>query len=80
MRVEEVPRGNVADERLDLFARMAWLPNYKTVLVLEADLNGAAEEVNSLSSRHRQRQLAGGHDEGGPSKTNNGLPLPIIRR
>ena len=63
VRVEEVPRVNVADERLDLFARLAWLPNYKTVLVLEADLNGAAEEVNSLSSRHRQRQLAGGHDE-----------------
>ena len=43
VRVEEVPRVNVADKRLDLFARLAWLPNYKPVLVLEADLNGAAE-------------------------------------
>ena len=52
MRVEEVPRVNVADERLDLFARLAWLPNYKPVLVLEADLNGAEQAACAVHRAH----------------------------
>ena len=52
-----------ADDRIDTYARLAWLKDYRPVFRMEAELNGAAEEVQTLASAYRLRQLGRDDEE-----------------
>lgn len=59
--IQEESIGTVgADQRLDMFAQLLWLPaaGLRKAALIEAELNGAYAEVESSVSDYRLRQLA----------------------
>ena len=43
-----------SEARLELYARLAWMPEYSAVYELEAEINGAAAAVEHYLSDHRR--------------------------
>ena len=60
---DEVRQMGSAEDRIDTYARLEWLNDYTPVFRLEAELNGAAEEVQTLASAYRLRQLGRDDEE-----------------
>ena len=55
-----------AEQRLEFYAMLAWLPDYSAVYDMEAEINGATAMVDSYTSGYRRRQMAAAaaaHDE-----------------
>ena len=63
VRKEQWVEPKWAEARLDFFARLAWLPDYTEVYLLEAEMNGAAAAAEQHRSEHRRRQVAAGKDD-----------------
>ena len=47
-----------AEQRLEFYAMLAWLPDYSAVYDMEAEINGATAMVDSYTSGYRRRQMA----------------------
>ena len=56
------PEPKYAEARLEFYAKLAWLPDYTEVYLLEAELNGAYADVEEHSSEYRRQQVAAGED------------------
>ena len=52
-----------SEARLELYARLAWLSSYRTVYELEAQMNGAAADVEHYQSDYRRQQMDAGNDD-----------------
>ena len=51
-----------SEARLELYARLAWMPEYSAVYELEAEINGAAAAVEHYLSDHRRQQMSAGNE------------------
>ena len=77
--VVEIHKESVgADKRLEIFARLLWLPatELRKVALIEAEGNGAHAEVESSVSYYRLRQIARDGPEAQRKKTGGGVVTP----
>ena len=49
-----------ADDRILLYAQLAWAPDYKEIFRFEAEINGSLDSVEDYASGYRKRQMRAG--------------------
>ena len=57
------PEPKYAEARLEFYAKLAWLPDYTDVYLMEAEINGAHADVEEHCSEYRRLQVAAGDDD-----------------